>query len=76
MEKVPKKPEKPIELIDLDISVRLLNFLRANFGIRTLKELSEKTENEIRSGMSFNPKHLSEINELLISNGLSLKKEN
>jgi len=76
MEKESLIQVKPVELIDLNISNKLLGFLKVNFSMRTLKELSRKTENEIRNGISFNPDYLEEINSLLLKEGLSLKKEN
>ena len=70
MEQFKKETEKSILLKDLDISVRLYNFLISNFEIRTVEELAKKTESEIR-----NAKNLSEIKEILGSIGLSLKED-
>lgn len=75
MEQFKKETEKSILLKDLDISVRLYNFLISNFQIRTVEELAKKTESEIRNAKNFNPKHLSEIKEILGSIGLSLKED-
>jgi len=75
MEQFKNGPEKSILLKDLDISVRLYDFLISNFQIRTVEELAKKTESEIRNAKNFNQKHLSEIKEILGSIGLSLKED-
>lgn len=66
-----QKPE--IMLSDCDISTRAFHALR-NVGINTLSELSNCTEEDIRSKVPMtNSKTMQEIQEILSAYGLSLK---
>lgn len=67
--------EKSLLIDDLDISIRLYQFLKNHIGIVSLDELSNKTEKEIKETRGFTSPNLKELKSLLQENGLSLKIE-
>ena len=77
MEKL-KRPQK-IEsylLENLDISTRLYNFLKNSLNIKSLEELTQKTETEV--GLLFGKEHgsfMKELRIILSDKNLSFKKE-
>lgn len=68
-EKVRNKLKTPVE--ELELSVRSNNCLK-NAGIRTIGDLTSKTEDEIQKTRNFGKKSLQEIKEKLAEWGLSL----
>lgn len=68
-EKVKEKLDTPVE--ELELSVRSSNCLK-NAGIRTLGELTTKSEDDIAKTRNFGKKSLQEIKEKLTELGLSL----
>ncbi|MCL4845546.1 MAG: DNA-directed RNA polymerase subunit alpha [Acidobacteria bacterium] len=61
--------DKSVE--ELELSVRSYNCLK-NANIRTIRELVQKSENEMLKTKNFGRKSLNEIKEILTSMGLSL----
>ena len=61
--------ETPVE--ELELSVRSSNCLR-NANIRSIGDLSGRTEEEIAKTRNFGKKSLQEIKEKLLERGLSL----
>ncbi len=68
--------EKVLEIVieELDMSVRSYNCLK-RAGITTVKDLTEKTEEEISQVRNLGKKSLEEVIQKLAALGLSLKSE-
>jgi DNA-directed RNA polymerase subunit alpha len=84
LEEQPELPDEPIEsyndprlehldrsVEELELSVRSYNCLK-NANIQTIRELVQKTENEMLKTKNFGRKSLSEIKEILTRMGLGL----
>lgn len=63
---------KDKKIADLDLSVRALNCLKA-LEVETLGDLCEYSEQDLLKFRNFGRKSITEIQELLRENGLSLK---
>lgn len=59
-------------LNDLDISIRLYQFLK-NAGIKSLEELTEKSESDLIQIKEIDQISLKELKSILKEKGLSLK---
>ncbi len=67
---------KSLLISDLDLSVRLYQFLKNSLKITSLSELSDKTEKEIRGAQGFTEPNWRELNSILGDKSLSLKSDN
>lgn len=56
---------------ELELSVRAANCLK-NANIKTIRDLVQKTENEMLKTKNFGKKSLNEIKEILLEMGLTL----
>lgn len=63
---------KNMRIDDLGMTARTTNCLK-NEGLKTLGDVSQYTENELRHIPNFGRKSLYEVKEILLFNGLSLK---
>lgn len=66
---------KSLLISDLDLSVRLYQFLKNSLKITSLSELSNKTEKEIRETQGFTEPNWRELKPILEDNNLLLKSD-
>jgi hypothetical protein len=71
-EVVEENPLFATGLIDLDLSIRVLNIFYNN-DIKTLGEIKRMTEKELQALDGFGYKSIKEVKELLRSKGLALE---
>ena len=69
MDKMNEVLNRSVE--ELELSVRSYNCLK-NANIQTIRELVQKSENEMLKTKNFGRKSLNEIKEILVKMGLSL----
>ena len=67
-----KQESKSLLINDLDLSIRLYQFLKNSLGINSLNELSSKTEKEIRETRGFTEPNWKELKSILLDNNLAL----
>lgn len=72
--KETKNTNKSLLLKDLEISIVLYQFLKNHLKIKSLKELEDKTENDIRDIKGFSNRNMKELSAILSENNISLKK--
>jgi len=65
---------KNLSIENLEISTVLFVFLKNIIGIKTLDELSEKTEKEIAETHGCNPHLMKELKLIMSENGIFFKE--
>ena len=75
--RISKRPiiKENLNLDNLDMSIRLINFLQTAFEIKSLDEISQKTESEIQQSPYCSKKHLKELKEIMASKNIHFKPE-